>query len=277
MAAIEKTDSHTHTFYSGHGQGSVDEVVESALAQGMTMVALTEHLPLPPEVDPDATFGMTEAEVESYLNDLRAAREKYPAIEIVFGFECDWRYGAEQYLQELLQRYPFELALGSVHMLSYPDGSFWEFDYPPHADGWQQRGEEGVWREYFELWMQAITSSLPFSIMTHPDLPKKLGHKPKFDTREYYAAMAAAAAKAGVMIELNTSGLYYPVAELYPGPQLLRAFFEAGVPCTISSDAHAPVNVGRSFDAGYAALRAAGYSHITVPTHTGDRRQIPLL
>ncbi|MCL1898578.1 MAG: hypothetical protein FWG16_07155, partial [Micrococcales bacterium] len=78
-------------------------------------------------------------------------------------------------------------------------------------------------------------------------------------------------------IELNTSGLHYAVAELYPAPLLLHAFHEAGVPCTISSDAHAPENVGRSFDAGYAALRAAGYSYITVPTHTGDRRQIPLL
>jgi len=271
---MEKTDSHTHTWLSGHGSGTVDDVVCAALAQGMTTVALTEHLPLPVEVDPDGGFGMTPPQVEEYFAALDEARRAHPSIEIISGTELDWRWGAEAYLLDWLQRYPFELKIGSVHMLSYPDGSHWEFDYAGSADGWDERSEEGVWREYFELWMQAITSKVPFDIMAHPDLPKKLGHKPTFDTIEYYHAMAEAAAKAGVMVEVNTSGLYKTVRELYPAPLLLRAFYEAGVPCTISSDAHKPADVGRSFDAGYAALRAAGYTHVTVPTRAGDRRQI---
>ncbi|MCL2806726.1 MAG: histidinol-phosphatase HisJ family protein [Coriobacteriia bacterium] len=274
--ATEKTDSHTHTWFSGHGSGTVDEVVCAALAQNMTMVALTEHLPLPAEVDPDSTFGMTPAQVDEYFAALDEARLAHPQIEIVTGIELDWRFGAEEYLLGWLERYPFELIACGVHMLSYPNGDHWEFDHPAFADGWNERSEEGVWWEYFDLWMQAITSKVPFDLMNHPDLPKKLDHRPTFDPTEYYHAMAEAAAKAGVMVEVNTSGLHKPVGELYPAPDLLRTFYLAGVPCTISSDAHKPAHVGRNFEEGYAAMRAAGYTHVTVPTRTGDRREIPL-
>lgn len=272
---MEKTDSHTHTWLSRHGRGTVDEVVEAAVNQGMTMIALTEHLPLPPEVD-DGTFAMEPSRMDEYLSSLDEARKKNPTIEIITGVEIDWRYGAEDFILEGLKGLPIELHLGSVHMLTKADGSHWEFDHPLYADGWNERGEEDVWREYFELWTQALSSNVPFDIMTHPDLPKKLGYKPCFDTSDYYAAMAEAAATAGVMIELNTSGLYKPVKELYPAPALLAAFYEAGVDCTIGSDAHTPQDVGRGFAQGYAALLAAGYTHVTVPTRTGDRRRIPM-
>ncbi|MDR1088083.1 MAG: histidinol-phosphatase HisJ family protein [Coriobacteriales bacterium] len=272
---MERTDSHTHTFLSRHGRGTVDEVVEAACSQGMTMVALTEHLPLPSEVD-DGTFAMEPERMAEYFALLDEARQRHPDIEIITGTEIDWRYGAEDYLLGWTRRWPFELLLGSVHMLTDAEGNQWEFDHPGYAEGWNERGEEAVWREYFELWMQALQSAVPFDLMTHPDLPKKLGHKPSFDTREYYHAMAEAAAAAGVLIEVNTSGLHKPVKELYPAPQLLKAFRQAGVACTISSDAHAPEHVGRDFDLGYAAMRAAGYTHVAVPTRTGDRREIPL-
>jgi len=272
---MELTDSHTHTWYSRHGIGTIDEVVEAALARGMTTVALTEHLPLPAEVD-DGTFAMEPALMGEYFALLDEARSKHPNIEVITGIEVDWRFGAEDYILEWINAWPFELVIGSVHMLSYAAGDHWEFDHPLYADGWNDRGDEQVWQEYFVLWKQAIRSQVPFNIMAHPDLPKKLGHKPTFDTTEFYAEMASEAHKAGVMIELNTSGLHKTVGEVYPAPALLSAFHEANVPCTMSSDAHAPEDVGRSFDAGHAALRAAGYSHVTVPTRSGDRREIPL-
>lgn len=272
---MERIDTHTHTWMSRHGIGTVDEVVRAALAQCMTTVALTEHLPLPQEVD-DGTFAMEPSRMEEYLADIEQARLMYRDIEIITGIEIDWRFGAEEYLLDWVERYPFELLLGSVHMLSYADGSHWEFDHPGYAEGWNERGEQEVWEEYLELWLQAIRSKVPFDVMTHPDLPKKLDHKPNFDPTGFYTVMTDAAAEAGVMIEVNTSGLYTPVKELYPAPELLKMFCEKGVPCTISSDAHDPKNVGRGFKAACEALKAAGYTQVTVPKRNGDRRTIPL-
>jgi histidinol-phosphatase (PHP family) len=273
---MEFTDTHTHTWFSGHGEGTVEEVVATAVARGLSTVALTEHLPLPLEVDLTGTFAMTNDQVVPYLEAISQARAAHPEIEIIGGFEVDWREGAEPYLLDLLNKYPYEVLLGSVHMLSDAEGNVWEFDHPAYIDGWYERGEEQVWQEYFRLWRDAVNSAVPFNVMTHPDLPKKLGFKPQFDTRELYAAMAEIAAARGVLIEVNTSVLRKPVGELYPAPALLRAFCEAGVGCTVSSDAHTPSDVGRDIDVAHAAMREAGYIHLTVPTRTGDRRLIPL-
>jgi histidinol-phosphatase (PHP family) len=271
---MELTDTHTHTWYSGHGEGTVEDVVCAAVARGLSTVALTEHLPLPPEVDPTGTFAMTDDQIAPYLEDVACARERHPEIEVLCGIEVDWREGAESYILEYLG--PYEIILGSVHMLSDAQGNEWEFDHPDYIDGWRERGEETVWREYFRLWRDAVQSAVPFTIMAHPDLPKKLGFKPRFDPRELYAAMAEVAARKDLLVEVNTSGLHRPVGELYPAPALLKAFCDAGVGCTVSSDAHTPRDVGRDLEAAHAAMREAGYMQVTVPTRTGDRRAIPL-
>jgi histidinol-phosphatase (PHP family) len=277
---MELTDTHTHTWYSGHGDGTVEDVVNAAVARGLTTVALTEHLPLPPEVDPTGTFAMTEEQVAPYLREVAEARERHPEIEVICGIEVDWRAGAEAFILDWLERLkqlgPPEIVLGSVHMLTDETGAVWEFDHPALIDGWHERGEQRVWHDYLRLWLDAVKSAVPFTVMAHPDLPKKLGFKPRFDPREMYAAMAEAAARKDVLVEVNTSGLYVPAGELYPAPALLRAFCEAGVGCTVSSDAHTPGNVGRSLEAAHQALREAGYTHVTVPTRSGDRRDIPL-
>jgi histidinol-phosphatase (PHP family) len=271
---MEYTDCHTHTYLSNHGSGTVSEVAAAALARGLSTIAITEHLPLPDAVNTDGSFAMDANKVDLYLEAVAAAQAAYPQIELILGIEIDWRVGAENYIRERIA--PYELRLGSVHMLTETDGSHWEFDHPDYIDGWEERGERQVWQRYFELWRDAVRSDLPFDIMAHPDLPKKLGFKPSFDTRELYQAMAFEAAAASVMVEVNTSGLRKPVAEIYPAPLLLKAFCAAGVDCTIGSDAHQPADVGRDLDKGYQAMIEAGYTHVTVPTRTGDRRKIAL-
>ena len=53
------------------------------------------------------------------------------------------------------------------------------------------------------------------------------------------------------------------MGELYPEPRLLERFRRAGVPATLSSDAHAPQDVARDYPTAVAALRGAGYETIT--------------
>jgi histidinol-phosphatase (PHP family) len=68
-----------------------------------------------------------------------------------------------------------------------------------------------------------------------------------------------AIAASGCVIELNTAGWHKPCAEAYPAPEFLELACSAGVPLVISSDAHAPEEVGRDFDRAIALAKAAGY------------------
>ena len=73
----------------------------------------------------------------------------------------------------------------------------------------------------------------------------------------------AAIAASGVAVECSSAGLRKPCKALYPDPDWLRAFREAGVPVTLSSDAHRPEDVARDYPTAVAALRGAGYETIT--------------
>ena len=283
---MEITDTHSHTWYSGHGEGTPAELVASAHAKKITTIALTEHLTLPPAIDPKGEYSLLPDQVESYLLQTSEAAATYPQLEVLRGCEVDWLHqGADFILTQLKGaksefNAPYQLVLGSVHALTGEEGMgpdhFWPFDTTHDIDGWYERGVRYVWEHYVRLWLEAVLSPVPFTVMAHPDLPKKLGFYPDFDASALWRQMAEAAAARGVMIELNTAGLYYDAKEVYPGPALLREFCRAGVPCTISSDAHQPDNVGRAHGQAVKAMLEAGYSVVTVPTADGDRREIPL-
>jgi len=302
-------DTHTHSRYSGHGTGVLAEYIDAAARQGLWLIAQTEHMTFPFDLDPAGHIGMTYEQVPAYLAEIAAARLEHPELEIICGIEVDWLDGAEDFIRTQLQgpagrtnaaplnpaapttaaplnpasaapvaASPYELVLGSVHVLTDdPDAAngYWALDYDAEIAGWYERGADYVWREYLRLWLDAVESGF-FDIMAHPDLPKKLGFYPSYSLQPMYQTMADAVAAAGLMIELNTSGYFMPAAEFYPGPELLAAFHRAGVPCTIGSDAHDPANVARALDQGRRALQEAGYRYLTVPRRDGDRCQIAL-
>lgn len=269
---IELVDCHSHTYLSGHGAGTVGELVSSAISKGITTLAITEHMELPKSVDPNCNFSIPSSEVSSYLSQIKEANITHENIEVIAGFEADWRPNCEDYIIE--HTHGVKMLLGSVHMMA--DG--WCFDNAAYIDGWEKRGVDAVWGEYFDLWMQACESKVPFTVMSHPDLPKKFGimPTPKFNIKSKYREAASLAAQKGRMIEVNTAGWRKDVKEQYPSVDFLHEFYLAGVDCTVGADAHDPSEVGYRIEDAYEIMRKAGYERVTVPTLDGDFRHIPL-
>ena len=269
--AMELVTTHTHTCYTNHGQGTVDELVSAAVAAGVTTIAVTEHYPLSAAFDHDDYLSMNRARVGDYLADIEAAARAHPEIEVVAGCELDWLGDDEDRDLAPDQFEPFGVVLGSVHFIDR-----WAFDDPAVAARWQEVGADDVWRRYFEIWCEAASSDGAFQVMAHPDLAKKFGYYPSFDLQPLYERAAEACAAAGRMVEVNTSGAHYACREMFPAPGLLRAFCRAGVPCTVGTDAHEPANVARGIPEAYRLMYDAGYRHVTVPTADGDRRRIAI-
>ena len=114
--------------------------------------------------------------------------------------------------------------------------------------------------------LAAAASSGLYDVLAHPDLVKVWGAgrpRPERDPRHYWEPAVEAIAAAGIAVEVSTAGLRKPVGEIYPEPGLLARFRRAGVPATLSSDAHAPEDVARDYPTAVAALRGAGYETIT--------------
>ena len=279
---MELVNCHTHTVYSGHGAGSVEELVSAAKRAGLRTLAITEHYPLPQALDPTHENAIQEHELPQYLQEIHAAQAAQEAacesaqeqggapLEIIAGAEIDWLGAQEERTMDAHAFEPFSYTLLSVHFI---DG--WGFDDPAYLDGWKERGANEVWRRYVELWIQAACSDWPVHAMAHPDLVKKFGYYPSFDVGKCYKEMVEALASTHKIIEVNAAGAYYDCKEMYPSLELLRLFCKAGVLCSVGTDAHTPAHVTRGLSQAYALMYEAGYRAITVPTQSGDYRLVP--
>jgi histidinol-phosphatase (PHP family) len=245
-------DYHLHLRDSeeriAHTADGVEPFVETAAVRGVDEIGFTEHV---------YYFRQTRAlwqlpyQTERCVYDLDAyvgavVEAKRRGLPVKLGLEVDY-VGARQYeLAAILEPYPWDYLLGSVHWL---DGL--AVDSSPDAGVWVEWPVEQVWRRYFEA-LAELAASGHVDVLAHPDLAKIFGRRPE---RIEYPPLA------GVALEISTNGRYKPVGELYPDPELLAA---AGLPITLASDAHVPENVGRDFELALELARAAGYETMTV-------------
>lgn len=252
-------DYHIHTRLCGHARGEIEEYVHQAMAVGLGEMGFSDHLYLYflPAGDRDPELAMAEEQTETYIAWVRDMQARFPEIRIRLGIEADYAPGHETQLARILETYPWDYVLGSVH---YVDG--WGFDNPRYLDRWATEEVDTVYRKYFDLVQDAARTGL-FDIMAHVDLVKKFGHRPSFDPGDLYAQVANTFDASGVCYEISTGGLTKPVAELYPDDRLLAACREARVPVTMGSDAHRPEHVGLRYEESLAALRRVGYTEIT--------------
>ena len=201
---MELVTTHAHTSFCGHGEGTVEELAAAAEVAGVTTLAVTEHYPLSKAFDPRDYLSMPAARVGEYLAAIDEARERHPGLEIIAGCELDWLGADDDRTIGEDDLAPFQLVLGSVHFVDA-----WPFDDPSQRGRWDEPGApDAIWRRYFELWCDAVSSDAPFHVMSHPDLAKKFAYYPTFDVAPLYEQAAEACAAAGRMVEVNTCLLY---------------------------------------------------------------------
>lgn len=264
-------DCHTHTFYSD-GQDTPEDNVAAAAERGCKVLVATDHLTLPASMDPKREVGVHEEDLPRRAADFAAAAEKYPEVEVIYGFECDWYEGCEENTKRWSEG--AVVRLGSIHWL---DGHW--MDDPHDMFVWEELGADEVWRRYVDVWCKACTSHLNFDIMAHPDLAARFrneGYPATMDLTPLYERMAECAHDTHRRVEVSTAGLRKTVCGYYPAPELLRAFKHAEVPICVGSDAHFAADIAWGIRDAYAYAAAAGYKAIEVPHADGSWETMPL-
>lgn len=255
-----------HTPLCKHAVGEPWEYAERAAALGLAEIGFSDHSPMPAAYD---DWRMLIDEFPAYLAGVEAAKKRVPSLPIRLGLEVDWLEDGEAWIEHLTTLAPWDYLIGSVHYL----GS-WAMDDPAEKHRFRDQSVEVVWQRYWEQFAEAATSGY-FDIMGHPDLVKKFGHRPEGDLRRFYEPAIQAVKDAGVAIEINTAGLYKDVAEMYPAPDFLKLAAAANIPLVISSDAHAPTEVGRSFPEAIELAKTCGFRQ-TCRFEQRKRRFVPI-
>jgi histidinol-phosphatase (PHP family) len=245
-------DYHTHTELCQHAVGMPADYAEMAGRKGILEIACTDHAPAPGEYDPE--HRMVSPQFEIYREGVLQAQQA-GKCRVLFGVEADYYDGCEAHLERWISKQEFDLVLGSVHT-----GKFWEIDVSTGRSDYSGSYIQEVWRLYFGQ-LQKLARTGFYDIIAHFDLPKRGGiHLQGDSLREVALPTLDAVAKAGMAIEINTSGLHHPAQEAYPSPQILAWARERDIPITFGSDAHSPDRVGNDFETAIRIAREAGYT-----------------
>jgi histidinol-phosphatase (PHP family) len=249
---IPIADYHMHTPLCGHAVGEPVEYAETAIDIGLEEIGFSDHAPFVHGEDPTITMGIKQ--LPEYYRMIEDVRKKYSnCLRIKIGIEADYIPGYENKTKALLEDYPYDYVIGSVHFIKS-----WGFDNPGERDRWDKADVNQVYRDYYQLLRQCAKSGM-YDIMAHVDLVKKFGNLPTEDLTDDVKKTAQVFKECGVAIEINTSGLRKPVKEMYPSLWNLKIYAAAGVPLTFGSDSHDPKDVGRDFDKAVMLAREAGY------------------
>jgi histidinol-phosphatase (PHP family) len=249
---------------------------ERAAAAGVVEVALTEHLfrftqaqhlaeGLWEETDKSPVLQESMREYWDFhcRTDLDAYVElaldaKRAGLPVVVGLEVDHYRGRMDAVAALLDGYPFDVLLGSVHWIGA-----WRFDDlsdEVSMDEWSVRGVDAAWDDYTEA-MEEMAASGACDVLAHPDLIKVTGRVPAHPA-EWWDRIAEAASAGGMAAELSSAGWRKPVGEQYPSQPLLTRLVARGVPLTTASDAHALEQVADRAQELRALLSGAGVDRL---------------
>jgi histidinol-phosphatase (PHP family) len=235
-----------------HSVETAERFAEAAAARGVDEIGFSEHIYYFRETRslwsvPYQTERCVYA-LDAYCDAVVEAKRR--GLPVKLGLEVDYVQGREEDTRALLEPYPWDYLIGSVHFI---DGH--GIDGPPPLV--DEVGPQETWRRY-EATLSAAARSGLFDTLGHPDLVKMFGPMLEWSWSDLLSALE------GVCLEVSSAGLHKPHGRLYPEPELLAAANEAGVPITLASDAHRPENVGRDLDRAIEHARAAGYDTVTV-------------
>ena len=260
-------DLHTHSLFSFdvRPDATLDNMANVAISRGITHLAVTDHCDINGEIEglhriPDR---------ETLFHAVSKAKEDYrDKLTILFGIELG---EATQYPEEalaLLEKYPYDIVLGSLHNLRGEQDFYW-FDFANYSD------EEA--HAFFDRVIEETMGICDFPhvrVITHLTYMERYmfrqGRSLDYERhRDGLCRLFRRIVEKGLVLELNTSDLATGYA-LPPKP-LLSLYRECGgTRVCLGSDAHEPSAIGRNFDAAKELLLSAGFDTLTIPTREGN-------
>ena len=250
MSLDTSIDGHVHTSLCRHAVGSMEEYVLSAIEKGLKKIIFLEHMEEGIRYF-DRTW-LTEEEFDYYFEEGERLRHLYDdSIEIGLGVEVGYNPDCADLLVQRLGQRDWD-RVGLSHHFCRLEG------YQEHLNMlsskksniriFLENNPDMLLGRYFDTLIEAV-QKIPADVLCHldaglrhcPNLTIGRDHLSQIDT------LLKLVKKSGMMLEINTSG-YKNRNEPYPREDIISRAVELGIELTAGSDAHAPKDVGRSFD-----------------------------
>jgi len=285
------TNYHTHSDFCD-GKATMRVMAGAARDAGYSVLGFSSHAPLPF----DTAWNMPIGKLPDYIETIRGlGREHAPSMEVLAGLEIDFIDGLCGPADGRFSGAGLDYALGSAHFVTpagapapsataldaagAPTFGFTvdepEEDFDAHLKAFYDGDAEALVDDYYAA-VSACVRAGGFDILAHFDLIRKNNRgQSRFreDTARYRdAAMAAVeeAARAGVIVEINTGGMARGKTDSpYHALWILKELRARNVPVCLNADAHAPGHLAAHRADGLRAAAEAGYRKLAAISAAG--------
>ena len=252
-----RADVHMHCGFSNDSETRPEDMVESAIAKGLSVICFTDHY------DKDNLDWGDEAifDVESYFQKMIALQEEYrDRIDIRIGAEIGMQPYLAEYYQDFMAQHPFDFVIGSVHSVLEHDVAL-EF-FQKHSD------PEG-YKIYFEEMLQDVQKIKSYDVLGHLDYIVRYSNQGSkgFDLNDYMDIIEEILKQVivhGKGIEMNMSGLKYGLGAPHPQPEIIKRYRELGGEIiTVGADGHIPEHIAYDYHLADDILKSCGFKYYT--------------
>lgn len=231
-----KANYHTHSHYCGHGGGTLEEYIQSAISHNLSNLGFSEHAPFPG--DP---FGMRMDfnTLPIYVEELQNLKAKYQSqLQLHIGLEIEYLNVYDSYYPILFSDYGIEYLIMGQHFFIGPDKkcyNLYDNSFPSsylitHA----KNMVKGMETNYFKY-------------IAHPDLMFIRDYGMDENCKKAISILATECEKNHFALELNANGFRrgrqaYSDGTRYPYPVDIfwKEIAKTDIPVYIGSDSHDP-------------------------------------
>lgn len=244
------TDVHIHIERGPYTREWIERFVRQAVCAGLEEIWLLEHsfrfVEFAPLYDAVRRYSPYQdswyraravRSIRDYQALITAMRPVEFPVRVRWGLEVCYFPEHEALTRELLNAFPYDFAVGSVHWVG-------GFGFDHRAEFWDGLDVDAVYRDYYDLALRLVRSGL-FTGLAHPDSIKCFHRYPQQDLTAVYRRLADAL-NARQMYAEQSGGLAlnYGFEELGMNRTMLEVFRSSGVELRFASDAHRPEDVG---------------------------------
>jgi len=230
------TNHHTHTHLCKHAEGTVEDYVTAAIEKKLSVIGISDHAPLCPELSFVKTRRMSIEEYDKiYLPDLDKAIQKHGSkIQILKSIEVEYLPPMRAYIERFSKELDY-LILGQ-HLL---------FDQGTIIDVYETMNEHFI-DLYRSTCIEAMSTGM-FKIFAHPEIFTWC-HRTWDDLCEQVSIdLIEAAIRCDVLLEINANGCRRgslrtkdgEFTRIYPRLEFWRLVAKTKARVIINDDSHA--------------------------------------
>ncbi|KXS12373.1 histidinol-phosphatase [Gonapodya prolifera JEL478] len=271
---------HSHSGqFCRHAHGTLEEVVQSAIAKGFSVLGLSEHMPrtrkedMYPEESDLAPDDLATA-FDTYVVEARRLQKAYAdKIHLLVGMETE-HVPQAFYLADaarLKKQHALEYLVGSLH---HVDGIAIDFDEKTLRAAEEhcrvavggaetQDGTEELFRRYFDQQYEMFLALKP-EVVGHFDLVRMWRRKHPLSEEVWTRVKRNVnfVVQYGGLFEVNSRAYRKGLPEAYPMREILEYMLSRHARLTISDDSHGPDQVGAHYERACAYLRSMGVNSV---------------